>query len=106
MPAGNGHDNYTIAIGHKDGDLFVIDAVRGTTGRFDPQEVTKQFAALCKEYGCSTVTGDGYSAEWVAASWRNTGITYVRSDAVKSQIYLNSIPLFTRGLSACIAEKP
>src|SRR6202011_6210072 len=92
---GAGHDAYTLSIGHKEGDLFVIDCVRGTTGRFDPQEVTKGYAALCKEYGISSVTGDNYAAEWTAAAWRNTGITYVRSDAVKSQIYLNCVPLFT-----------
>jgi hypothetical protein len=44
------------------------------------------------------VDGDNYSAEWVASAWRNTGVTYVRSDIPKSQIYLNCIPLFTRGL--------
>jgi hypothetical protein len=98
---GTGHDSYTIAIGHKEKELFVIDAIRGTSGRFDPQEVTKQYAALLKEYGVSSVSGDNYAAEWVAASWRNTGIRYERSDINKSQIYLNCIPLFTRGLCDC-----
>jgi hypothetical protein len=44
------------------------------------------------------VTGDAYAAEWVASAWKNTGISYVRADLPKSQIYLNCIPLFTRGL--------
>jgi hypothetical protein len=97
---GTGHDSYTIAIAHKEYGLFVIDALRGTTSgfRFDPQEVTKQYAQLLKEYGVSSVTGDAYAAEWVAGAWRNTGITYIRSDVPKSEIYLNVIPLFTRGL--------
>jgi hypothetical protein len=97
---GTGHDSYTIAIGHKEGELFHIDALRGTIAghRFDPQEVTKQYAALLTEYGVSSVTGDAYAAEWVAGAWRSTGITYIRSDAAKSQIYLECIPLFTRGL--------
>jgi hypothetical protein len=95
---GAGRDSYTICIGHKDKDLFVIDCVRGTNGRFDPQEVTKQYAALLKEYGVASVSGDNYAAEWVASAWKNTGISYLRSDLPKSQIYLNCIPLFTRGL--------
>jgi hypothetical protein len=95
---GTGRDAYTFAIGHKQGDQFVIDVARGTNGKFDPQEVTQQYAALLREYGCGTVTGDNYAAEWVAGAWRNTGISYVKSDTVKSQIYLECIPLFTRGI--------
>jgi hypothetical protein len=95
---GTGRDVYSLAIGHKENDLFVIDAVRGTGGRFDTQECTKGYAALLKEYGCGEVTGDSYAAQWVAQSWATTGINYVKSDAVKSQIYLECIPLFTRGL--------
>ena len=41
---------YTIAIGHKEGNTCIIDVVRGTSGKFDPQEVTKEYAALCRDY--------------------------------------------------------
>ena len=34
----------------------------------------------------------------MSQAWSTTGISYVKSDAVKSQIYLECIPLFTRGL--------
>jgi hypothetical protein len=74
--------------------------VRGTPPhqKFDPVEVTKEYAALLKQYRITTVTGDYYGAEWVAGAWRSTGITYVRSELPKSQIYLECVPLFTRGL--------
>ncbi len=95
---GVGADSYTIAVGHKEGEHFVIDVVRGTAGKFDPQKVTEQYAALCREYRCSTVTGDAYAAQWVAGAWSRTGISYVRSELPKSQIYLECIPLFARAL--------
>jgi hypothetical protein len=95
---GTGHDAYTLCIGHKEKELFVIDAVRGTQGRFDPQEVTKQYAALCREYGVTSVTGDAYAAQWVAGAWGGSGVSYIKSDIPKSQIYLECVPLFTRGL--------
>jgi hypothetical protein len=95
---GVGHDSYTIAIGHKDGERFVIDLVRGTVGKVDPDAVTKLYAALCKDYRITTVFGDAYAAQWVAGAWQNTGVAYVKSDLAKSQIYLECIPLFTRGL--------
>jgi hypothetical protein len=96
---GVGHDSYTIAIAHKDADdRCVIDVVRGTTGKFDPHTVTKQYAALCQEYHVSEVTGDAYAREWVAGTWRETGIAYRKSPLVKSDVYLECIPLFTRGV--------
>ncbi len=55
-------------------------------------------AALLKDYRIGTICGDAYAAEWVAGAWRGTGISYVKSDLPKSQIYLECIPLFTRGL--------
>lgn len=95
---GTGLDAYTLSIGHKNGEHFVIDVVRGTTGKFDPAEVTRQYAALLNEYRIGTVTGDAYAAEWVAGAWRDAGVTYARSELPKSQIYLECVPLFTRGL--------
>jgi hypothetical protein len=95
---GTGNDAYSIAIGHKKDGLFIVDLVRGTSGKFDPQEVTKAYAELLKEYRVRTVTGDNYAAQWVQAAWRGTGVRYVRSPLPKSGIYLEVVPLFTRGL--------
>jgi hypothetical protein len=95
---GTGGDSYTLSIGHKEGEIIVIDLVRGTTGKFDPVEVTRGYAALLREYGIGTVTGDYYGAEWVAGAWRDAGVTYLRSELPKSQIYLECVPQFTRGL--------
>ena len=93
-----GGDAYAIAIGHKKGELCVIDVVRGTAGRFDPQEVTKQYAQLCRDYHISRVTGDNYAREWVAGAWRGFGFEYIRSQKPKGEIYLEVVPQFTRGL--------
>jgi hypothetical protein len=96
---GVGADAYALAIGHKAADeRFVVDVCRGTCGAFDPAEVTRQYAALLKEYRIGKVIGDAYGAEWVAGAWRETGLEYVKSALPKSQIYLECVPLFTRGL--------
>jgi hypothetical protein len=97
---GTGRDAYSIAIAHKDGEHFHIDLVRGTRPgqKFDPQQVTKEYAELLKEYRIGSVVGDAYASQWVAGAWRDTGVLYVQSDIPKSQIYLESLPLFTRGL--------
>jgi hypothetical protein len=67
-------------------------------GKSNPHEVTRQYAALCKNYHVREVVGDAYSAQWVAGAWREAGVNYRKSPLTKSDIYLECIPLFTRGL--------
>jgi hypothetical protein len=96
-PSGGRHDAFTICIGHEEDESFVADVVRGMKAPFDPQEVVKSFAALCKEYEITEVTGDGYSDSWVETAFEDEGIAYQRSELKKSQLYLEALPLFTRG---------
>jgi hypothetical protein len=96
--SGGRHDHYTIAIGHKEGERYVVDVIRGARPPFDPNIVTQEFAGLCREYGVGAAQGDNYSAQWVAGAWRQAGIGYQPSDIPKSAIYLETLPLWTRGL--------
>jgi hypothetical protein len=97
---GVGRDSYTLAIAHREEGRFVIDCVRGTPSgqKFDPYEITRQYADCLKEHNISTVTGDKYAREWVASAWRAAGISYITSPLAKPEIYLETIPLFSRGL--------
>jgi len=101
---GVGADSYTLSIAHKENNLCITDLVRGTTGKFDPHQVTRDYAALCQEYHVSEIVGDAYAAQWVAGTWRETGINYRRSALVKSDIYREAEALFTRGLVSCQAR--
>jgi hypothetical protein len=98
--SGGRHDAYTVAIGHRHEGRFIIDAVRGHTAPFDPGAVTAEFAVLAKQYHLNSVRGDYYSAGWVEGAWREHGIRYERSDKSKSEIYLEVLPVFTRGLTS------
>jgi hypothetical protein len=99
-PAGGvGSDAYTLAIAQREkGGRVVLDLVRGTKGRFDPHAVTQAYADLLREYKVRTVRGDHYAAEWVKGAWSRAGVRYVASELPKSQIYLEALPMFTRGL--------
>ena len=104
-PSGGRHDSFTLCIGHREGELFVADVVRGTRPPFDPHEVVRECAAVVREYRITEVRGDRYSADWVVTAFRDTGITYSASDKSKSDIYLEAMPLFTRG-SIAIPDHP
>jgi hypothetical protein len=100
-PSGGRHDAFTLCIGHKVGygkdASFVCDVLRDVRPPFDPQEVVGRFAALLREYKVTRVWGDGFSGEWVVSAFKEMGLQYERSDKPKSQLYLEALPLFTRG---------
>lgn len=96
--SGGRHDAYTVCVGHKEGERFVADVIRGKRPPFDPQTATAEYAKLLKEYRLSRITGDNYSAAWVETAWKVEGIKYERSKLPKSALYLEALPLFMRGL--------
>ena len=96
-PSGGRHDAFTLCIGHKEGESFVADVVRGTRAPFDPVEVTRSYATLLKDYRLSKAFGDNYSAEWAVSAFKECGIRYERADKNKSALYLEALPLFMRG---------
>jgi len=96
--SGGRHDHYCVSIAHKQNDRFVVDVCRGVAPPFDPQQATEQFAKLLKDYRCMSAVGDNYSAAWVQGAWAKCGMRYVKSELPKSQLYLECVPLFTRGL--------
>jgi hypothetical protein len=97
--SGGRHDSYTICIGHKDSaGRFICDVLHGKEPPFDPQVVTREYAALAKEYCCTKIIGDAYSADWVVSAFRESGATYECSEKSRSDLYLEGLPSFSRGL--------
>jgi hypothetical protein len=45
-----------------------------------------------------SVVGDYYAAEWVTSAWRRENIAYIQSKLNASQLYIEALPAFTRGL--------
>jgi hypothetical protein len=99
-PSGGRHDAFTLCIGHLEGEQFIADCIRSARPPFDPFEVTKDYARLCRDYRVFEIVGDKYAAEWVAQSFRDAGMRYRQEVRSKSDLYLEALPLFTRGLIA------
>jgi hypothetical protein len=92
------HDAFTIGICHREGDRIIADVIRGRRPPFDPASVAAKYAALAKEYGCRTITGDNYAPGWVAGAFEAAGCEYRRSPLTRSELYIEGLPFFTRGL--------
>jgi hypothetical protein len=94
---GSGTDSFPLAIGHREGERFVLDAIRERRPPFSPEDVVTEFAALLRKYGCRKVTGDRYAGEWPREAFRKHGIEYEVSARPKSDLYRDALPLLNSG---------
>lgn len=90
---GSGQDSMTCAIGHKDGDKVIIDAVRAVKPPFSPEQVVTEFCQLFKSYRVTRVTGDRWGGDFVQEQFRKRGIAYQPSEKTKSELYAELLPL-------------
>jgi hypothetical protein len=96
--SGGGSDASTLNILHRDGDRYVSDVARGWRGPHNPHQAAAEFAALAKSYRIRTIWGDNYAKEWVAGTYRELGLEYRKSPLPKSDLYLEALVQFRRGL--------
>jgi hypothetical protein len=96
-PSGGRHDGFGICVGHIEDGTFIADALRLTKPPFDVAATVAEYVALAKSYHCHKIVGDGYAASWVATAFKDAGASYEQSALPKSQLYLESMPLFNQG---------
>jgi hypothetical protein len=96
-PSGGSNDAMTLAIGHRQDDIAVLDAIRERKPPFSPEAVVEEFAALLKSYRVSTVVGDRYGGEWPRERFRKHGIDYRVSDKPRSDLYRDMLPAVNSG---------
>lgn len=103
-PSGGRGDSFTLGIAHvepaldgKQAGRVVLDVLQAVAPPFDPETVVSNMAETLKSYGLREVVGDAYAGEWVPAAFRRHGIEYKPSELTRSEIYLETLPLFSQG---------
>jgi hypothetical protein len=91
-PSGGSSDSMVCAVGHMDGDLLLVDAVREIRSPFDPESAVEEIAQLLALYNVSKTTADRYSAQWCSQSFEKRSIRYEHSGQNKSQLYVELLP--------------
>jgi len=91
-PSGGSADSMACAVGHLDGDMLVVDAVREIKSPFDPESAVEEIAQLLALYKIDTTTGDRYSERWCAQTFEKRNVKYERAEQNKSQLYLEMLP--------------
>jgi hypothetical protein len=99
------HDAFTLCIAHRDGERIFADVIRGRKPPFDPASVAHEYALLAREYGCRRITGDHYAPGWVSGAFGAARCEYRYAELTRSELYLEGLPLFTRGLVS-IPDQP
>ncbi|VTZ28455.1 conserved hypothetical protein [Methylocella tundrae] len=94
---GGGQDAMTMAIAHAEGDVAVLDCLRGVKPPFSPESVVAEFAETLKRYGIRRVTADRWGSEFVAEAFMRQGIICEQSAKPKSDLYRESLPLLNSG---------
>jgi hypothetical protein len=96
-PSGGSSDSFTLAVVHTEGTTQILDAIRERKPPFSPEAVVAEYAALLRQYRCSTVYGDRYAGEWPPEQFRKHGVNYEASEQTKSEIYVDLLPLLNSG---------
>lgn len=114
-PSGGRSDSFTAAVGHREDAIVIVDALFERRAPFDSNAVIIELAGFLKSYGVTSIRGDDYGADLTVAAFRRHGITYrsmrlsdadgVQGKLNRSEIYLNSVVLFTAG-RARIPDNP
>jgi hypothetical protein len=101
MSAGR-HDASTLTICHAERanlehPQIIVDLVRGHLAPHDPARVAKEFAELCRAFNIRRIYGDRFAGEWVAQAYERERVNYIPSELNRSELYLEGLPLFSRG---------
>jgi hypothetical protein len=89
--SGSGGDSLALAIGHKDGEVVVIDALREIRPPFSPEFAIGQLVHLLKGYKVYSVEGDNFGGEFAREPLKKHGISYVLGKKPKSDLYAHHL---------------
>ena len=94
-PAGGGADEFTLAIGHRDGERLVVDALRARTGT--PAAIVEEYASLLKTYNVREAVSDRYAGSWPADEFKRQGIRIEQAAKPKSDLYRDTLAALNSG---------
>jgi hypothetical protein len=91
-PSGGSVDSMTLAIGHREADVAILDAVREARPPFSPEGAVLEFADTLKSYRVCKITGDRYAGEWPRERFDMHGIKSEPAAKPKSELYRDMLP--------------
>jgi hypothetical protein len=94
---GSGGDSFTCAVGHREGEIAVIDAVREIRPPFSPTAAVEEIASLLGSYRVRELQCDKWGAAFVTELFAKHGVRAEQSADPKSTIYSNFLAIANSG---------
>jgi hypothetical protein len=87
--SGGSSDDAVLSIAHKVDHRAVVGLVVRQDGDppFNPRNAVRKFAAILRQYGIRTVTGDNYAGNTFKSDFEAEGIRYNPSPLTKTELY-------------------
>jgi hypothetical protein len=104
-PSGGRQDSFTIAIGHCENGVSILDILLERKPPFSPTDTVGEFCAVLKEFRIVQVEGDRYGAEFVQEQFRINGIRYIESEKTTSDYFAGFLPILTSGRTRLLDHK-
>lgn len=95
--SGGRSDDATLAIAHRCERKAIIDVVKQYRPPFNPNAIIGEMVEELRRFDIRRITGDNYSAEFVASAFKDRGVTYIKADKPKSQLYAELLPRLCSG---------
>jgi hypothetical protein len=93
-PSGGSQDSFTMAIGHVENDIGVLDVLLEKRPPFmSIDDVVSEFCSVLKEYNIYECMGDRYAAGFTTESFRKHGVEYRHSDKSTSDYFSGFLPI-------------
>jgi hypothetical protein len=94
-PSGGSQDSFTMAIGHVEGDVGILDVLLEKRPPFASgiDDVVSEFCAVLREYGLHECVGDRYAAGFTVEAFRKHGVEYRHSDMTTSDYFSGFLPI-------------
>jgi hypothetical protein len=96
-PSGGASDSMVLAIGHQEHERAVLDGRRECRPPFSPEAVVADSLVVLQCYQVTRVVGDRWGGEFAREPFRKAGVEYRVSDAPKSDLFRDVLPLINSG---------
>jgi hypothetical protein len=92
-PSGGSQDSFTLAIGHVEGEVGILDLLIERRPPFSPESVVGELAEALADYHLSEVTGDKFGAGFTVERFAKCGVNYKYSDKTTSDYFAGLLPI-------------
>ncbi len=104
-PSGGRQDSFTVAIGHVENGIGILDILLERRPPFSPTDTVSEFCETLKSYSIVSIEGDRYGAEFVQEQFRLNGIRYIESEKTTSDYFAGFLPILTSGRTRLLDSK-